>query len=157
MFANAIGEAVSIDAVEPALHDRRHRKPPQRKLEDHQIRPAQLILLGRDVRVLGALCERALGVGAGAERLRRVALRKIIGVETGLPAHGVEIADFDGMPGADQSIDHEIADRSVQRTWFGMGVYQQDIHEDRSFVDYPDRNTRGIVKMNRFNNRHSHA
>lgn len=133
MFADAIGEAVRIDALEPALHDRRHRKPPQRKLEDHQIRPAQFLLLGRDVRGLGVLREGALGVGAWAERLSRVALRKIIGVETGLPAHGVEIAYFDGVPRADKSIDDEIADRTVQRPRFRVGVYQQDIHDGASF------------------------
>ncbi|MNY58512.1 hypothetical protein D3C86_1948550 [compost metagenome] len=44
VFADAIGKSVGIDAFNPAFKDRRHRKPPQRELQDHRIGPQQLFL-----------------------------------------------------------------------------------------------------------------
>jgi hypothetical protein len=55
VLADAIGKAIGVNPVDPAFHNGGHREPPQRKLENHRIGPQQLLLLGNDIRALGAL------------------------------------------------------------------------------------------------------
>ena len=55
VLADAIGKTIGVNPVDPAFHNGGHREPPQRELENHRIRPQQLLLLGNDIRALGAL------------------------------------------------------------------------------------------------------
>ena len=59
VLADAVGEAIGIDPVDPSLEYRRHREPPQRKLQDERIGPPQLVLLAGDIEALTAT-----GIGA---------------------------------------------------------------------------------------------
>jgi hypothetical protein len=57
VLADAVGKAISVDPINPALHDGGQREPPQRELKNHRIGPQQLLLFARDIRALRAVSE----------------------------------------------------------------------------------------------------
>jgi len=128
MFAEAVGEAIGVDALDPALEDGGHRIPPQRKLQDDRVSPKQFLLLGGDVGGLRAGLEGMKRVEHGVEARGGVARGEIVGVERGLPAHGVQVGYLHGMAHGHQALEHEAVERAVERGGFGVGKYQQDVH-----------------------------
>ena len=58
------------------------------------------------------------------ERLRRIALRGVVGVEGGFPVHCVEVGDLHGVARGLQALDGEVPERAVERRWFWVGVNQ---------------------------------
>ncbi len=122
----AVREAEGQHPVDPAFEDRRRREPPQRELEHHRVRPAQLLLLGGDV---GREPPRAGGRVLGAEHpepgFRRV-VGEVVGVEGGVPLHRVQVGDLHLVPGGAQPGDREVAQRGGERAGLGVGGDDQD-------------------------------
>jgi len=128
VLTDAISETVGIYPVDPALEDCRHREPPERELQDQRIRPAQLVLLGRDVRTLPATGERASGILGSIETRFGVAIQAVAGIDRGLPTHGIQVGNLDLMASRLQTVDGEFLQRAIQRARFGMGINKQNIH-----------------------------
>src|SRR5690606_25922134 len=49
LATGSVDGAIHEDAINPTFHDRGHREPPKRKLQDQQIAGEQLVDLGLDV------------------------------------------------------------------------------------------------------------
>ncbi len=131
MLADAVREAERVHALDPALQDRRHREPPQRKLQDERVGPAQLVLLACDVGRLRAVLERMLRIERRIEARIGPACGIVVGVERRFPLHRVQIGNLHRVPGFLEMPEREILQRAVQRFRLGMGIDQQDVHIGR--------------------------
>ena len=89
--AISVGQAVGPDTIEPTFQDGRHAVPPQRKVKDQGVRTHDLVLLGFDIDSLPAARIRMRRFAHEVEPRRIGASRKIVLVEDGLPAHGIQI------------------------------------------------------------------
>jgi hypothetical protein len=56
------------------------------------------------------------------------ALGHVVGVERGLPVHRIQIGHLHRMAGGLEMLDREVAQRTVQRARFGMGIDDQHVH-----------------------------
>ncbi|MNT16198.1 hypothetical protein D3C72_1512880 [compost metagenome] len=128
MLSHAVGEAIGIDTLHPALEDRRHREPPEGKLQDQRIGPTQLVLLPGDVRALPAVGERPLGVQGRVEARSGLVVQAVAGIERGFPVHRIQVRDLDGVAGRFEALDREILQRAIERGGFGVGVDDQYVH-----------------------------
>ena len=124
VLADAVGKPVSVDPVNPALHDGGQRKPPQRELKNHRIGPQQLLLFARDIRALRAVSEGVLRLPRCPPAFTNRRGAAVIGIQSRLPAHGIEIGHLYVVAGVLQMLHGKIFQRAVKRTRFGMGVNQ---------------------------------
>lgn len=128
MFADPVGEAAGIDAIDPTLEDRRHAEPPERELQDQRIGPAQLVLLTGDVDALPTVLEGAQGSCGRIEAFAGLALEAVAGIEHGLPAHRVEVRNLHRMAGRLEAGDREVLERTVEGARLGMGIDDEYVH-----------------------------
>ena len=124
VLADAVGKAVSVDPINPALHDGGQRKPPQRELKNHRIGPQQLLLFAHDIRALRAVSEGVLRIPRCPPAFTDGRGAAVIGIKSRLPAHGVEIGHLHVMTGVLQMLHGKIFQRAVKRMRFRMGVNQ---------------------------------
>ncbi len=126
-----VGEAVGHHPVDPALHDSRHAEPPERELQNQEIAPQQLFLLGHHVRRLGA---GFLGVALRRHVLETIRIGQ--GFEFPRPAHRVELvrveivdADLVTLLGecGGGNVDQGVIERFP--VGFGVGKDDQYLHE----------------------------
>lgn len=136
----AEGDAAGEDPVEPSLEDRRHAVPPQRKLDDERICPAQLVLLTGDLRRQGAGEKGLAGVTTDSEALGRrmppmciylriccpvrgvMVVPAVAGPDDGIPAHRVEIRLDDRVAASAQMRNAVGAQTAAEGSRFGKGA-----------------------------------
>jgi len=78
---------------------------------------------------LRAGLEGLLRIEGGVEARGGVARRKVVGVERGFPAHGIEVGHAHRVAGGREAVDHEAVQCAVERSCFGMGEDEQDVHD----------------------------
>lgn len=97
----AVGKAEGVDPFDPALQDRRHAVPPQRKLQDHSIGCEQLLLLGDHVGRLMPACVSMARLHDERQPFGVVTHWEVVGVVHCLPLHAVEVRMTTVCPAAD--------------------------------------------------------
>ncbi len=128
MLADAIGETIGVHPIDPALEDRRHGVPPERKLQDQGVGPQQILDLSRDIFGQRVGLEGLFGGEDRYEsRIRRLR-RKIGTIDLGLPAVRIEVRHPDLVALGLEFLDGDVPQRAVERARFGMGEDEEDIH-----------------------------
>ena len=108
-----IGPAIGEDAVDPALHQRRHR-PPVDRIDQHQcIGPVDPRLFEGDVGGLGNLAAMD---------------GKIVQREARVEAFPGEIGDLDAMAGAGDAVGQRLRDGMAEGVGVGMGDDDEGVH-----------------------------
>lgn len=128
MLADAIGEAIGIYPIDPALEDRRHRIPPERKLKDERVGPQQLLLL--DPHVFGERLGRERLAGSRSNLQTRVRSERweVRPTDLRFPAHGVKVGNPHFVALGFQFADRDIAQRRRKGSGFGVSEDEEHIH-----------------------------
>jgi len=123
----AIGQAVCKQAVDPALEDGRHAKPPKRKLEDHGVGGEQIPLLGCDVCGLPSVGVGMPGLFNEGQALGVSAGREVVFIEHGLPVHAIQVRQQDFVPLLLKRLHAHLDEPAGQRCRFGVRMDDQNL------------------------------
>ncbi|MNR12572.1 hypothetical protein D3C85_1289360 [compost metagenome] len=126
--ALAVHHAIDEHAVEPALHDGRHREPPQRELQDQHVAREQLVDLRLDVRREGLVFVGMLLLTVVLQRIGEAPLAEVLGTGDRIEAHGIEIGHHDLVPLLLQHLYRAVQQAAVEGFGFRVGVDDQYVH-----------------------------
>ncbi|MCY1472133.1 hypothetical protein D9M68_53830 [compost metagenome] len=121
-------------AVDPALEHGRHREPVEREVEDHEIRPEQLVQLGLDVRGDPPGLD-ALALLQRIDQVVRVGpLGKVGGRRHRVPVHRVEVGDLHLVALPLQRFHGQVAQGAGEGLRLGVGVDDQYVHGNTFWI-----------------------
>src|SRR5271157_2254531 len=97
-----------------ALEDGGQAEPPQRELEDQEIRPEELLLLGGDIRSEGLGFSRFGLLDPILEEVRVGQRREVVPPADWVEVHGIQVGNLDGVTFLGQSPNGDISHGTVE-------------------------------------------
>lgn len=91
LASGGIGETAAQDTINPALEHGWHGKPPHRKLENHQLGPCDLVLLGLNLATYRRSNLSVRLLLGGVKKVPIDPLGEILCLQYGVPAHGIKV------------------------------------------------------------------